>query len=375
MKTHSLVTICAVALTAAVARPAAAQGQQDNTAYGGTTAEFLLLGAGARGAALGGAYAALATDVSALYYNPGGIAQLARPGIMVSTYEYLVDTRYTWLGMAFPMSGGASAFGVHIGNFGFDEQPVTTIADPDGLEGRTYSVSETYVGATYARNFSDRFSAGLTAKLITDRLGTAKGTAFAVDFGTNFHASVGERPIRVSFVIQNLGSNLSHAGQDLDVGVQRNFPLGVEPVAQEPQNARLRTTAWPLPTLFRVGVAFDAVAQGDNRLTVLSEFNQPNNNKPSAMLGAEFARANLGNSGFGLAVRGSYSLSPDNQVGDISFGNLTTSEKDGSFTSDGLALGGGITYGRGRLQVGFDYAWRDLGTIGSANFLSFSLGW
>jgi len=52
----------------------------DNTAYGTTAAEFLLLGAGARGLALGGGYAALSTDISALYYNPAGIAQL-RAGI------------------------------------------------------------------------------------------------------------------------------------------------------------------------------------------------------------------------------------------------------------------------------------------------------
>jgi len=67
----------------------------DNTAYGTTAAEFLLLGAGARGLALGGAYAALSTDISALYYNPAGIAQLTRPGAMVSTYSYVADTRYT----------------------------------------------------------------------------------------------------------------------------------------------------------------------------------------------------------------------------------------------------------------------------------------
>ena len=37
-------------------------GQEDNTSYGTTSAEFLLLGAGARGAALGGSFAAIATE-------------------------------------------------------------------------------------------------------------------------------------------------------------------------------------------------------------------------------------------------------------------------------------------------------------------------
>ncbi|PYP16265.1 MAG: hypothetical protein DMD52_08430, partial [Gemmatimonadetes bacterium] len=72
------------ALVLLAARPAAGQitVPTDNTAYGTTAAEFLLLGASARGLALSEAYAALSTDVSALYYNPAGIAQLDRPGAL-----------------------------------------------------------------------------------------------------------------------------------------------------------------------------------------------------------------------------------------------------------------------------------------------------
>src|SRR5436853_5555957 len=115
-------------LAALSTAPALAQVQnQDNTAYGGTSGEFLLLGAGARGAALGGAYAALATDVTALYYNPGGLAQLPRPGAMISTYDYVAGTRYSWLGIAFPLAGGARSVGVSAGTFGFSDQPVYTV--------------------------------------------------------------------------------------------------------------------------------------------------------------------------------------------------------------------------------------------------------
>ena len=59
-------------------------------------------GAGARGTALGGAFSAIATDVSALYYNPAGIALMPRAGAMVGTYDYVADTRYSWGGIAFP---------------------------------------------------------------------------------------------------------------------------------------------------------------------------------------------------------------------------------------------------------------------------------
>jgi len=362
-------------LAALSTAPARAQVQnQDNTAYGGTSGEFLLLGAGARGAALGGAYAALATDVTALYYNPAGLAQMSRPSLMVSTYSYVAQTRYSWVGLALPLGGGARAIGLSGGSFGFSDQPVYTLDDPDG-NGQTYGVSETYLAGTYSQNFSDRFSAGFTAKLISDKLGSTQATGIAFDFGTNFHAMLGDRPIRAAFVILNLGTNLRHDGSGLEAAVPRVPPLGTQDIPQELQPARLQASSWGLPVMFRVSVSFDVMTQGQNRVTVLSEFTQPTNTKPGAGAGLEFATTNVGNSGFSLAARGSYTIQPDNNVDPGTGAGFTTTQSTSTFSSDGLALGGGIAYGRGTWKIGFDYAYRNLGVLGGTNFLSFSLGW
>jgi hypothetical protein len=373
---HSLTRgLWAIALTAAFTAPAVAQADRsDNTAYGTTAAEFLLLGAGARGAALGGAFAALATDITAMYHNPAGLAQLGRPAVMVSSVRYIADTRYTWAGVAFPMGGGSSAIGLSVGSFGFGDQPVYTVENPDG-DGRVYSVNETFISGTYGKNFSDRFSAGVSLKFISDKLGSTSAGAFAFDFGTNFHATVGARPLRASFVIQNLGSTLQHTGPGIETGVIPPPPLGTVPVPREAQPASYRTKEFGLPVMFRVSVALDVLSQGANRLTLLSEFTQPNNTKPGGGAGLEWASQNLGNSGFSLAARGSYTIQSDNQVDVGTAAGFTSQEKTGSFTSDGLALGGGIAFGRGAVKFGVDYAWRSLGPLGSTNFFSFSLGW
>jgi len=364
----------AMILAAALVTPASAQtGTQDNTAFGGASGEFLLLGAGARGQALGGAYAALATDITAMYYNPAGLAQLARPGVMFSANSYIAETNYAWAGLAFPLGGGVRSVGFSLGSFGFSNQKVYTLEEPDGSD-ETYSVRQTFLSATLAQNFSDRFAAGLSLKFINDRLGSATASGVAVDFGTNFHASVGARPIRASFVIQNLGTNLQHTGQDLIVGVTREPPLGTVDVPQEPQSAVLSTSSWTLPVLFRVGVAIDLVSQGNQRITVLSEFTQPNNTKPGAGAGFEWAMQNIGQRGFSVMARGSYSLQPDNQTSDLTIG-IPTKESSGTFTMDGLALGGGLEYAKGNTRLGFDYAWKSMGTLGSTNFLTFSVGW
>jgi len=374
MKQHARSGLCAVALAVASYAPLAAQAAQDNTGFGTSSAEFLLFGAGARGTALGGAVAALTSDVTALYYNPGNLAEMTRPGAMVSSYSYIANTRYSWAGMGFPMAGGSKAVGVSVGTFGFSDQPVYTLDNPDGT-GETYSVAETFVAGTYSQNFSDRFSAGFSAKLISDKLGRTSANAFAVDFGTNFHASVGERPIRGAFVIQNLGTNLKHTGAALDETVLRTPPQGTVDIPQQQQPASLKTSGWNLPVMFRVAVAFDLVTAAQSRLTLMGEFNQPNNDKPGAGAGLEYMASNIGNSGFFVAARGSYTLQPANDLDPGTAAGFTTQYSVGSFSSYGLAVGGGIGWTHKDFKVGFDYAYKNLGPLGGTNFISFSLGW
>jgi len=364
----------ALAALVLAAGPVAAQVSlpSDNTAYGTTAGEFLLLGAGARGLSLGGAYAALATDISSLYYNPAGAAQIAKPGVSISTYNYAVSTRYIWAGMALPMSGGARTVGVQIGNFGFSDQPVYTVENPDG-DGTKYNVSQTFVGGTYAQNFSDRFSAGMTFKLISDALGKTSASAFAVDFGTNFHAQAMNKPIRVSFVIQNLGSSLKHSGSALDQTVTRPPVPGQVDVPQEAQPAELQSKEWGLPVLFRVGAALDAFSNEQTRVTVLSEFTQPNNNRAGFGVGAEFALNDIGKSGFFFAGRGSWAYQPDNNLDATGAGFAST--MSGKENTDGLAAGFGVGYRRPSLELGFDYAYRSMGLLGGTNMLTFSVSW
>jgi len=356
--------------------PTLRQVETNNTAFGTTSAEFLLIPATARGAALGGSFAALSNDMGSMHYNPAGLALIERPGVLATTMNYLAGTTYNFGAIAFPFGGGSRAVGFAFTSFGFSDQPVYTVEDPQGTSGEVYSVRETAISGTLSQQFSDRFSAGLTAKYISDQLGDVAGAAFAIDFGTSFHSMIGGRPIRAAFVISNLGTNVRHRGSPLDVLYLRPAPPDQQEVAQEPARAQLETKDWSLPVSFRVAVAYDAFATSASRLTLLGEFTQPNNSEPGFNLAGEY-NIGLGRSGFSLAGRVGMTYAPDDNLDVPGSGSVSSAGFDTALSGSQyrMSAGGGLKYAKGTFGVGFDYAYRNYGLLGGVNTLGLSLNW
>jgi hypothetical protein len=342
----------------------------DNTGYGTTSAEFLLLGATARGMALGGFYSAVATDIGGLNANPGATALMKRPGVMGSQLQWVGGSKLNWGAVAMPYGGGSSTIGFQIGSFGFSDQPVYTPQQTDGT-GAFYSVSEQFVAMTMAKNFSDRFSVGLTAKGIFDKLGEVNGSAFAVDFGTHFHSQLAGKAVRFAFTLTNLGTELKYSGQALRHKIVRDSLPGDGDLGTLPQQAQYETSPFALPTTFRVALAYDVVSVKDARLTLGGEFNQMRTNKAAYGGGAEFAADKVGGTPFGFALRGSFTSNPSlNYSVDPAYA-MPSQDKN-----QGWAVGGGVNIAtKGGFAVAFDYAWKSVGQLGNASFYTFSLGW
>ena len=198
------------------------------------------------------------------------------------------------------------------------------------------------------------------------------GSAFAVDFGTNFHATLNDHPIKLAFVVSNLGTDLKYSGDALDVVVPRDpaDPTAPQP-ARAPGPGELKTKGFSLPTVFRVALAYDLITGESNRLTLLSDFNQANNNRAGFAGGGEWAMSRLGGSNFGVALRGSYTYQPANNI-DIDETQTALGDEE---NLQGLALGGGLNYTSENLNLGFDYAYKYLGVLGPTNFFTLSVGW
>ena len=378
--TRSLVATLGLAVL--FAGPAFAKAQntiqlvKDNSGVGTTSAEFLLMGAGARGMALGPAFAALSRDVESLYYNPASLPLMEGAEARFTLMPYFADTNYLWAGVALPLRGGEYGFGVSIANFGFSGQPVYTEIDQDNESQLTYGVSETVIGLSFARAFIDRFSGGFTVKMISDQLGQTTALGFALDIGTNYHAELAGKPISMSFVIQNLGSGLKHSGSGLDFNSfaqseDPNFP--VQGVDASP--ARFEAADAPLPVAFRVGLAYDLVSSAANRLSLLGEFNEFYNNDPSFGVASEYEWSPA-ESPLSVALRGSYAYQPDNALStreEADFGNAATTVTDEGL--DGMTVGGGMRYRFAGYEARADYAYRHFGVLGSRNVFTFGFGW
>jgi hypothetical protein len=345
------------------ATPPTARAEEDNTRFGGTSAVFLTLPADARGAALGGAFASLTNDISAVFYNPAGLALMGSSQAMFSYTSYVADTRHIAGAMGWSLRGGEWGIGVSVSNFGFSGVPVYTEDAQDG-NGETYSVSSTAIGLTGSLQFSDRFSAGITGRLVSDQLARATATGFTVDFGTNYHGEVAGRPLRASFIIVNYGTSFQHKGPVLNTQVD---PLD-NSMNVEDTPAQYRTSAFEPPTQFRVGVSYDILAASNNRLSLLSEFYQPNDSDPGVGFGAEF-NARLAE-GFNAGLRGSYNYQGDNRDSDPADGAGFSSSVQDDDVMDGLALGAGIYWQIGSWNVGVDYALRHMGILPSVNMFS-----
>jgi hypothetical protein len=343
---------------------------------GTTSAEFLLMGAGARGMALGPAFGALTRDVEALYYNPASLPLMDGAEARFSLMSYFAGTNYMWAGAALPLRGGEYGFGISIANFGFSDQPIYTEVDQENADELTYGVSETVIGLSLAHSFIDRFSGGFTIKFITDQLGQATATGFAFDIGTNYHSELAGRPISMSFVIQNLGASLKHSGAGLDFDA---YPVSADPSfpvqGVDPSPARFEAASAPLPVAFRVGLVYDLVSTASNRLSMLGEFNEFYNNDPSFGVASEYEWRGE-DSPISLALRGSYSYQPDNALTSSEqtrFGDAATTVDDEGL--DGIVLGGGLRYRLAAYEVQADYAYRHFGVLGGRNVLTFGFAW
>jgi hypothetical protein len=160
--------------------------------------EFLNIGAGARGLAMGGAQVASVNDVTAGYWNPAGLVNVNEyPQVALMHAEYFAGIgKYDYASVAFPVSDKKRTIGFSLLRFAVDDIPNTLfLVEPDGTINynnvRSFSSADYAFLFSYAQNIvsteEKHISFGANAKVIHRNVGTfARAWGFGIDAGVQF---------------------------------------------------------------------------------------------------------------------------------------------------------------------------------------------
>jgi long-subunit fatty acid transport protein len=298
--------------------------------------QFLKIGAGARGVALGESFVAIANDASALYWNPAGLTQFSENQLMVSHTEYVVDIKHEFLAVAYHLSSG-DAIGFAVTSLHMDEMEVTTETQPFGT-GRYFTFGDVAFAATYGKKMTDQFSFGVTVRYAEETLDILKMRGVMVDLGTFYWTGLGSS--RFAVVVSNFGPDVSPKGEATQFnGTKVSSFQSFSP-----------------PTQFKIGFAMEPFEMENQRITTSFELQHPNDNAENIHLGIEY------NWHQWFSLRAGVKRT----IGERLFARDNTNSSDVTF-------GAGISAPVSSTQINFDYAFANFNLLGSVHRISVGL--
>ncbi len=163
--------------------------------------EFLNIGAGARGLAMGSAQVASVQDGTAGYWNPAGLSGVKdHPSLNLMHAEYFSGIgKYDYASIALPLAGNKRTLGITALRFGVDDIMNTLfLVEPDGSI--NYNNIQAFSSADYAfllslaqklkENGNKNVQFGANAKVIHRSVGSfAKAWGFGLDAGVQIFAN------------------------------------------------------------------------------------------------------------------------------------------------------------------------------------------
>lgn len=198
---------------------------------GTTGADFLRLPAGARSAALAGAYSALGGDAETIYFNPAGLVDLLNPQVYLSHLAWWESVTLDSAWGVQPLNG-TSALGAAV--VFLNVPPFNSTGDPSaGME----SACDAIVAGGYALRFGQALAAGGALKYLGSQLGPARSWGLALDLGAKYYLLNDQ--LILAATVRNVGlmSAFEHAADalPLQAGVSAAYFLWPE----EPQHLAL----------------------------------------------------------------------------------------------------------------------------------------
>ncbi len=258
---------------------------------GTSSGSFLRIGIGARPVAMGGAFVAIADDITSCTWNPAGLINMTGTQIALNHISYIADISYDHACYGFPVKALDGAVAIQFGSLS-TELIETQEYYPYGT-GRTFTFSDWIVGVSLAKRFTDRFSGGFAIKYVREELGVEVGgpvtNAIVLDAGTYYE--IGPRNMRLGVALMNFGADWTPSGtykKRTDHSVAESYYEGFAPATE-----------------FKFGLAFEPVRRPGIFSILDIELCHPADNAETIRLGGEVVFSDA------LALRSGYDLNAD----------------------------------------------------------------
>ncbi len=297
-----------------------APGQNPNLGTAG--AQFLKIPAGARAAAMAGAYVAHASDATALFWNPAGIVHIAANDLSVSHTQWWASITLNHAAFVHTIEH-VGTFGASVAVLTMDKMEVTTELQPNGT-GEFFDAQDLMIGVSYAKRLTEDFSFGVTAKYVNQRIWNESATGFAFDVGTQYR--IGVRDLTIAMSMTNFGADMKYSGRDLRFKFDKDPTLTYNRLAP----TELAAEDYPLPLHFQVGLAMTAFDTEEMQFLVAVDVTHPNDNDERLNIGGEVRLFEH------VALRGGYRFGYD---------------------IERATLGAGVEAPLGDARLRFDYAY------------------
>lgn len=197
---------------------------------GSVGAQFLKIGVGARASGMSGAFVAISNDISAVYYNPGGLTNVSSLQAMFTMINLPADIKYQFAAAAIPIKKIRGVIAVSFANLNSGDMKVTTPMRPFGT-GENFCTSNIVSGITYASALTDRFSFGMTMKAIGLYSFGYSTHSMGVDIGTLYRT--GFKGMKIGARIANFGSDLKYIDEAFPMPVMMEIGSAVELINRE----------------------------------------------------------------------------------------------------------------------------------------------
>lgn len=309
---------------------------------GTTAAEFLTIPVGAKAIGMGGAFVAVADDITAAYWNPGGLSRLTKNEFNANYAQWFIDTKLSWSGIGVKVSPD-DYVAVSITILDYGEEPITTIELPEGT-GQTWDAMDLAIYLSYSRNLTDRFSIGGSAKYIQQRIWNESAYGFAFDVGLLFRTQL--EGLNIGMAITNFGQSMRLEGQDLlrPIDVNQSYNYNNSTIT-----SRLYTDDWELPLIFTVGTSWEYAISQEIGFTIAADAKIPSNQLTYGNLGGQV------------------------RIGDFFFARAGYNSLFKPDAEEGLTLGAGVNYSLVGLLLKMEYAYLDFGVLGDISRYSVSI--